>query len=114
MSGAALSSAYARKRWQFPLPGAGAGALRGVVAFVEDLGASLLVHLDVEAPRPRIEGAETESLDFVEPGDRARLRTSVGGFAKFRAGDPVAVSLDLERSHLFDRRTGLALGGRGI
>src|SRR5271169_2014175 len=31
------------------------GALKGVVAFVEDLGASLLIHLDVDAPRPRFD-----------------------------------------------------------
>jgi multiple sugar transport system ATP-binding protein len=95
-----------------PPDGSSAGALKGVVAFVEDLGASLLVYLDVEAPRPRVEGADEEGVELAEPSGHARLRTVVGGFANFRTGDPVRVSIDLERIHLFDPRAGIAIGAR--
>jgi hypothetical protein len=53
-------------------------------------------------------------VELAEPSDHARLRTTVDGFAQFRTGDPVAVSLDLERIHLFDRLTGLAITARGV
>ena len=43
------------------------GALRGAVAFVEDLGASLLLHLDVDAPRPRLADTEDEGVAWLCP-----------------------------------------------
>jgi multiple sugar transport system ATP-binding protein len=94
------------------------GALMGVVAFVEDLGASLLVHFDVDAPPPRLDGdgigLGEETAEFVQRSDRARVRAMVNGFASVREGERLPIAIDLERLHLFDRRTGLAIGARPV
>ena len=94
----------------------GAGAIMGVVSFIEDLGASLLVHFQVEAPPPRLDGdgvgIDDDETEFVQRGERGRVRATVDGFATLREGDRASIAIDLERIHLFDRRTGLAIGAR--
>jgi multiple sugar transport system ATP-binding protein len=97
----------------------GAGSLIGVVAFIEDLGASLLVHFDVDAPAPRLDGdglgVDDDTAEYVQRAERGRVRATVDGFATLRQGDRLPLQIDLERVHLFDRRTGLALGAtRGL
>jgi multiple sugar transport system ATP-binding protein len=87
-------------------------ALSGEVAFVEDLGATLLVHFDIDAARPKVGGAEDEALEIAEPSRHARIKTMVDGFAALRAGDRVDAALDLDRVHLFDPRTGASIGAR--
>jgi multiple sugar transport system ATP-binding protein len=92
------------------------GALTGVVAFVEDLGASLLVHFDVDAAPPRLDGdgvgIDEEAAELIQRSDRARVRAMVDGFADIRPGERLPIAIDLERLHLFDQRTGLAIGAR--
>ena len=85
----------------------------GEVAFVEDLGATLLVHLDVDAPPPKL-GAESgtmlEDAEVAVGADRARVRLSVDGHASVKPGDRLAIRIDLDRLHFFDPETGEAIG----
>jgi multiple sugar transport system ATP-binding protein len=85
----------------------------GEVAFVEDLGATLLVHLDIDAPPPRL-GAESgtmlEDAEVAVGAERARVRLSVDGHASVKPGDRLAIRIDLDRLHLFDPETGTAIG----
>jgi multiple sugar transport system ATP-binding protein len=94
----------------------GAGAIMGVVSFVEDLGASLLVHFQVDAAPPRLDGdglgIDDDETEFVQRGERGRVRAAVNGFASMREGERAPISIDLERIHLFDRRTGLVIGAK--
>jgi multiple sugar transport system ATP-binding protein len=89
------------------------GAIVGAVAFVEDLGASLLVHFDVDVRPPRLDGdgigVDDAALELASHGDRARVRAMVDGFAAIREGDRAPIGIDLERVHLFDPATGLAI-----
>ena len=91
------------------------GTIIGAVAFVEDLGASLLVHFDVDARPPRLDGDgigidDDAALELASHGDRARVRAMVDGFTAIREGDRAPIAIDLERVHLFDPATGLAIG----
>jgi multiple sugar transport system ATP-binding protein len=91
------------------------GTIGGTVVFAEDLGASLLVHLDVDAPPPRLDGTdiavEDDVTDLGHHTNRGRVRALVDGFAAIKPGDRLPIAIDLDRVHLFDRRTGLAIGG---
>jgi hypothetical protein len=40
------------------------------------------------------------------------VRATVDGFASLREGDRAPLAIDIERIHLFDRRTGLAIAAR--
>ena len=88
----------------------------GVVAFVEDLGASLLVHFDVDARPPRLDGdgigIDEDTIEIASHSDRGRVRAMVDGFMAIRQGDRASIAIDLERVHLFDPRTGRAIGSR--
>jgi multiple sugar transport system ATP-binding protein len=90
-----------------------AKALMGTVAFTEDLGATLLVHFDVDAPPPRLDldgvGLREEEPEIAVRPDRGRLRTNVDGMSTLRAGDRLPIAIDLDRVHLFDPATGAAL-----
>ena len=94
--------------------GVSSTSISGTVAFTEDLGASLLVHLDIEAPPPRLDGSdiavEDDVTDLGHHSNRGRLRAMVDGLAPVRAGDRLPIAIDLERTHFFDRRSGLAIG----
>jgi multiple sugar transport system ATP-binding protein len=92
----------------------GATGLPGRVALAEDLGATLLLHLDVEAPPPHLRAdqvAEEAEEVIARQRSRARLRAVVDGRAPVKAGDRVAIEMDAERLHLFDPGTGIAIGG---
>jgi multiple sugar transport system ATP-binding protein len=90
------------------------GTIEGVAAFVEDLGASLLVHFDIDAPPPRLDsdgvGIDEAASEVLLGGDRARMRAMVDGFASIKEGDRLPIAIDIERIHLFDPQTGLAIG----
>jgi multiple sugar transport system ATP-binding protein len=96
--------------------GASRGTITGTVAFTEDLGASLLVHFDVDAPPPRLDGdgigIEDEVTGLVQRRDRGRVRAMVDGFTRIREGERLAIAINLDRVHLFDRRTGLSIGAQ--
>jgi multiple sugar transport system ATP-binding protein len=88
-------------------------AMTGVVAFIEDLGATLLVHMDVDVPPPRL---GVESVTMLEDAKVAirpsygRVRISLDGQRSVRPGDRLAIGIDLDRLHLFDPETGEAIG----
>jgi multiple sugar transport system ATP-binding protein len=87
-------------------------AMVGEVAFAEDIGATLLVHLDVDAPPP-ILGAESstmlEDAEVAVGAKRARVRLSIEGHASVKPGDRLAIRIDLDRLHFFDPETGNAI-----
>jgi len=88
-------------------------AMVGEVAFVEDLGATLLVHRDVDAPPPKL-GAESstmlEDAEVAVGAKRTRVRLSIEGHASVKPGDRLAIRIDLDRLHFFDPETGNAIG----
>jgi multiple sugar transport system ATP-binding protein len=94
------------------------GTIMGVVAYTEDLGASVLVHFDVDAPPPRLDGdgiaLEDDVTDLGHHSNRGRVRAMVDGFAAIKPGERLPIAIDLDRMHLFDRQTGLAIGGEKI
>jgi len=87
-------------------PGA-PGTISARTAFVEDLGATLLVHLDVEdatlVPASVIE--EEDDLKSISP----RMRAVIDGSLASLAGDALSFSVDAEAIHIFDAESGLAL-----
>jgi multiple sugar transport system ATP-binding protein len=92
----------------------GAASLPGDVAFVEDLGATLLVHVDIDAPPPRLGDHGATMLEDAEVEvrkSRSRLRVATDGRAGVRAGDRVGIGVDVERLHFFDPQTGAAITG---
>jgi multiple sugar transport system ATP-binding protein len=90
-------------------------SLVGTVAFIEDLGATILVHLDIDAPPLRLDagrlGITEEQSEISLDARAARVRTSVDGLSSFRPGDHVPIRFDLDRVHLFDPSTGVTLTG---
>jgi multiple sugar transport system ATP-binding protein len=81
--------------------------LSGRVAFVEDLGASLLVHLDLD-------GASVVAAGVSEDGEelssaRTRLRAVIDGTLPVRKADRICLSVDPSRIHLFDAATEQAI-----
>ncbi len=91
----------------------GADRPLGVVAFVEDLGATLLVHLDLDVPPPSIGADKVAASDeetITRQAGRSRVRAVFDGRAAVKPGDRLAIDIDVERLHLFDPATGNAIG----
>jgi multiple sugar transport system ATP-binding protein len=84
-----------------------AGTISARVAFVEDLGATLLVHLDVQdatmIPSTVIE--EEKDLLSVRP----RLRSMIDSGRSVTAGETLTFSVDPSAIHIFDAEKGMAL-----
>ena len=83
------------------------GRLCGRVAFVEDLGASLLVHVDLDA------GAVVAS-DVTSEGDemssaRTRLRAVLDGTLAVKSGQRIGLTVEAARVHVFDAKTEAAI-----
>jgi multiple sugar transport system ATP-binding protein len=85
----------------------GAAGLTVIAAFVEDLGATLLLHLDsLEAEVVPASVVEDDvDLEAVRP----RLRAVVGGSLQIANGDRLVLTVDPAALHLFDASTGDAL-----
>ena len=78
----------------------------GTVAFVEDLGATLLAHVDVEAA----DRLRTVASDPDEPAAFShRLRVVLDGSRGVRPGARLSLVPDPARIHLFDASTEMAL-----
>jgi multiple sugar transport system ATP-binding protein len=86
----------------------------GTVAMAEDLGSALLVHLEIEAPPPRLQGGGPRVFgpdkELLGRQDRGRVRVSLDGLRSVRPGDPMEVAIDVDRLHFFDAKTGDAVG----
>jgi multiple sugar transport system ATP-binding protein len=97
----------------------GPGRLRAEVELREALGSELLVHL-ATAARPAItdetrhaagdvDDSAVEALERQADEQRARIVAKFDPRSRVRVGDPVDVAVDVERIHLFDPDTGLAI-----
>ncbi|MBY5402353.1 ABC transporter ATP-binding protein [Rhizobium leguminosarum] len=83
-----------------------AGGLTGTVAFVEDLGANLLVHVDVEAAdRLKSLSAEEDDVTLSAP----RLRLIIDGTRRVKIGERLSLAADPARVHVFDAATEAAI-----
>lgn len=88
-------------------------AIQGSVILTEDVGAAILVHLDIEARPPRLNldgiGLAEDDPDLIGHHRHARLRLALPASSPARAGDTVRVAFDADRLHLFDPATGAAI-----
>ncbi|NNH85203.1 sn-glycerol-3-phosphate ABC transporter ATP-binding protein UgpC [Rhizobium laguerreae] len=83
-----------------------AGGLTGAVAFVEDLGANLLVHVDVEAAdRLKSLSAEEDDVALSAP----RLRVIIDATRRVKIGERLSLAADPARVHVFDAVTEAAI-----
>ena len=64
-----------------------------------------------EAAPPKLDGDGIGVDDAVGEISQhgGRVRAMVDGFASIRQGERLPIGVDLERLHLFDRRTGVAI-----
>ncbi len=84
------------------------GGLAGTVAIVEDLGANLLIHVDVEAAdRLKSLSAEEDDVALSAP----RLRVIVDGTKRVKIGERLSLAADPARIHVFDAATEAAIRG---
>jgi multiple sugar transport system ATP-binding protein len=91
--------------------------LRATVSLVEALGAQIVVHFEVDAPK--VVTADTKALEkdaHTEdvPAHMVEGTKFVAAFAprsRIRVGDQVEVVVDTERMHFFDPETGNAIRG---
>jgi ABC-type sugar transport system ATPase subunit len=81
------------------------------VEVVEPLGTETLVHgsIDGELVRPEDVTGEASELPALA-GGRATIAARLGPRERPPAGERVSLALDVDGIHLFDARTGLALG----
>ncbi|MBY3039172.1 MULTISPECIES: ABC transporter ATP-binding protein [Rhizobium] len=83
-----------------------AGGLTGAVAFVEDLGANLLVHVDVEAAdRLKSLSAEEDDVALSAP----RLRVIIDATRRVKIDERLSLAADPARVHVFDAATEAAI-----
>jgi len=102
------------------LAGNGDGRLRGVVRAVEALGPEQLAHVEVEASPVLVEDVveglvdEDQADDLTEimdtEGERALVVARLDASATVRPDEPIDLSVDLRRLHVFDLESGSAIG----
>ena len=91
--------------------------LKATVSLVEALGAQIVVHFDVDAPK--VVTADTKLLekdahtDEAPPTPRSRdqVRGRLRPRSRVKIGDQIEVVVDTERMHFFDPETGNAIRG---
>jgi multiple sugar transport system ATP-binding protein len=90
--------------------------LKAEVSLVEALGAQIVVHFEVDAPK--VVTADTKLLEKDAHIDEApaheglpgtRFVASFAPRSRVRAGDQIEVVVDTERMHFFDSETGAAI-----
>ncbi|HWJ74401.1 MAG TPA: sn-glycerol-3-phosphate ABC transporter ATP-binding protein UgpC [Kaistia sp.] len=84
------------------------GRICGTVAFVEDLGASLLVHIDLDAGAVVASGIEDENGDEMTSA-RTRLRAVLDGTLRIKGGSRIGLTVEPARIHVFDAASELAI-----
>ncbi|MCW6509781.1 ABC transporter ATP-binding protein [Lichenifustis flavocetrariae] len=82
-------------------------ALPGIVRFVEDLGATLLVSVDFENVVPLGTGSGGDDDEFVAA--RRPVKVALQGRHRITPGDLVHWAINTNDMHLFDAQTGAAL-----
>jgi multiple sugar transport system ATP-binding protein len=85
--------------------------LRASVAHVEDLGAELIVHADVDAAPVRADDAR-ENVAASKP-ERARLVARLPAETNIRVGEEIGLGWEPRRLHVFDRVSGESLDTTG-
>ncbi|MBU1304360.1 MAG: TOBE domain-containing protein, partial [Alphaproteobacteria bacterium] len=85
----------------------GVGVISARTAFVEDLGATLLVQLDVDAAN-LVQASVAEEEDDLK-AIRPRMRAMIDGVLAIAPGDVLTFTVDPAAIHLFDAETGMAL-----
>ena len=90
-----------------PTDGTGIGTLLGTVAFVEDLGATLLVHLDMDGSHLVHPGIldDDDDVKAIKP----RLRAMVDGGLQIAQGSSLRLAVTPDAILVFDATTGIAL-----
>jgi len=92
--------------------------LKATVSLVEALGAQIVVHFEVDAPK--VVTADAKALEKDAHTDEAPTHTELEGtrfvaaFAprsRVKIGDTIEVVVDTERMHFFDPETGEAIRG---
>ena len=89
----------------FRLASAADAGLPGTVRFVEDLGASLLVSVDLDGVTPL---GVSAGGDDAFAASRRHLKVILDGRLRLAPGDTVHLAADPGQLHLFDVETGLA------
>jgi hypothetical protein len=95
--------------------------LRGVVRAVEALGPEQLAHVELEASPVLVDDVVEGLVDTEEATDLVEIRQEVDGAraivvarldasSKVRQDEPVELSVDLRRLHIFDLDSGSAIG----
>ena len=87
----------------------GPDCLAGTVAFVEDLGASLLVHVDLDAGAVVATGVPVGDEGDEMMSARTRLLAVLDGTLRIRAGSRITLTVEPARIHVFDAETELAI-----
>ena len=90
--------------------GASTSTLAGAIAFIEDLGASLLVHCEMR--EPVLVGIGTHGKDDDLAAIPLRLRAVLAGGLRLARGEALAFAVDPAGLHLFDAVTGDAIAQR--
>ena len=90
----------------FRLASAAEAGLPGTVRFVEDLGANLLVSVELEGVTPL---GVSSGGDDEFAASRRHLKALLDGGLRLAPGDPVRLAADPRHLHLFDATTGLSL-----
>jgi multiple sugar transport system ATP-binding protein len=90
--------------------------LKAEVTLVEALGAQIVVHFDVDAPKVVTEDtkllekdAHTDESPAHQEIEGTRFVASFAPRSRVRAGDQIEVVVDTERMHFFDPQTGAAI-----
>ncbi|WP_176083767.1 ABC transporter ATP-binding protein [Martelella sp. HB161492] len=85
-------------------PNVSVNTITGEVVFVEDLGATLLVHIDIGTADDNLKAI---SDDDAEDGaiSAPRLRVVLDGQIKVKAGEIINLSVEAGRIHVFDAAT---------
>jgi len=85
------------------------GLLCGHVAFVEDLGANLLVHMDLDGASVVAAGLPDDKDEMKSA--RTRLRAVLDGTLSIKGGSRIGLAVDPARIHVFDAKTEKAIAG---
>jgi multiple sugar transport system ATP-binding protein len=90
-----------------PIDAPAAGALSGPVTFVEDFGATQLVHMDLGVMAGSLEevGAEADEIALSAP----RLRATLDAGHPVRVGEALSLAVAAHRIHVFDAETEQAI-----